>query len=68
MKYPVEIAHEMFAWREEKMAAAEKMAARQAVEKPRSGKVKKRLSHPAWKSRKPPRDSHFPTASATAGY
>jgi hypothetical protein len=36
MKYPVEIAHEMAAWQ-----GAEKMAARKAVEKPRSGKVKK---------------------------
>jgi hypothetical protein len=35
MKHPVEIAHEMCAW-----PAAEKMAARKAVEKPRSGKVK----------------------------
>jgi len=29
------------------------MAARRDVEKTRDGKVKKRLSHPAWKSRKP---------------
>jgi len=43
------------------------MRARRDVEKTRGGKVKKRLSHPAWKSRKPPRDSHFPTASTTAG-
>src|SRR5215831_1514455 len=41
-------------------------AARKAVEKTRSGKVKNRLSHLAWKSRQHPRDSHFPTASAAS--
>jgi hypothetical protein len=40
--------------------AAEKMAARRAVEKTRDGKVKKRLSHPAWKSRKPRGIPTFP--------
>ena len=43
-------------------------AARKAVEKTRGGKVKNRLSHPAWKSRQHPRDSHFPTASAASVY
>src|SRR6266403_4839841 len=46
----------------EKRAGATGLWKRRGVEK-----SKKRLSHPAWKSRKPPRDSHFPTASATAG-
>ena len=51
----MEIAHERAAWH-----GAEKMAARKAVEKPRSGKVKKRLSHSAWKSRKPRGIPTFP--------
>jgi hypothetical protein len=54
-KCPVEIAHEMCAWQ-----AAEKMAARKAVEKTRSAKVKRRLSHSAWKSRKPRGIPTFP--------
>src|SRR5258707_10277089 len=45
MKCPVEIAQEISVWRvkEKKITwqAAEKMAARRAVEKPRGGKVKK---------------------------
>jgi len=54
-KCPVEIAHEMCAWQ-----TAEKIAARKAVEKPRSGKVKQRLSHSAWKSRQPRGIPDFP--------
>jgi hypothetical protein len=46
--------------RKRSRGGSRKMSARRAVEKTRDGKVKKRLSHPAWKSRKPPRDSHFP--------
>jgi hypothetical protein len=34
------------------VAGSRKNGARWAVEKTRGGKVKKRLSHPAWKSRK----------------
>ncbi len=42
------------------MAGSRKMAARRAVEKTLDGKVKKRLSHPAWKSRKPRGIPTFP--------
>ena len=40
--------------------AAEKKSARRAVEKTRRGKVKKRLSHSAWKSRQPRGIPTFP--------
>jgi hypothetical protein len=42
------------------MAGSRKMAVRWAVEKTLDGKVKKRLSHPAWKSRKPRGIPTFP--------
>src|SRR6266851_1360501 len=47
--------------------AAEKMAARRAVEKTRDGKVKKPTFPPSLEIPQTPRDSHFPTASAAAG-
>jgi len=47
----------MSAWQ-----AAEKMAARKAVEKPRGGKVKKPTFPPRLEIPQTPRDSHFPTA------
>jgi hypothetical protein len=72
MKCPVEIAQEMSAWRamEKKIAwwqAAEKMAARRAVEKPRGGKVKKPTFPPRLEIPQTPRDSHFPTPPAATG-
>jgi transposase len=44
-----------------------KMAARRAVEKPRGGKVKKTTFPPRLEIPQSARDSHFPTAPATAG-
>jgi hypothetical protein len=69
MKRPLEIAHGMSALRamEKRITwwqAAEKMG---AVEKTRDGKVKNPTFPPRLEIPQTPRDSHFPTASATAG-
>ena len=45
-----------------------KIGARGAVEKPRAGKVKKQTFPPRLEIPQSARDSHFPTASAAAGY
>ena len=47
--------------------ANEKIVARKAVEKTRGGKVQKPTFPPRLEIPQTPRDSHFPTASATAG-
>jgi hypothetical protein len=47
--------------------ANEKIVARTAVEKTRGGKVQKPTFPPRLEIPQTPRDSHFPTASATAG-
>jgi len=47
--------------------AADKKPARRAVEKTRAGKVKKPTFPPRLEIPQKPRDSHFPTAPATAG-
>jgi len=46
----------------------EKIGARGAMEKPRGGKVQNPTFPPRLEIPQTPRDSHFPTASATAGH
>src|SRR5260370_34840478 len=71
MKCPVEIAEEISVWRvkEKKITwqAAEKMAARWAVEKARRGKVKKPTFPIRLEIPQTPRDSHFPTPPTATG-